>query len=114
MDFWGVCGGRDEGRSSFCLWWLTFVSVLFFLFLEDGEQKSSKAKETPCSHCFVTWRFCTRFQVKKHQNNEIKVQKKKNKRQHISVQRCRILDDVCHLVGANLRKCSGESDNMGI
>ena len=23
----------------------------FFWFLEDGEQKSSKAKETPCSHC---------------------------------------------------------------
>ena len=23
----------------------------FFWFLEDGKQKSSKAKETPCSHC---------------------------------------------------------------
>ena len=27
---------------------------LFFCFLEDGEEKSSEAKETPCSHCFVS------------------------------------------------------------
>ena len=27
MDFWGVCGGRDGGRYSFCFWYLTFVST---------------------------------------------------------------------------------------
>jgi len=40
-EFAGVCGGRGEGR------YLT-VSLFFsfFLALEDGKQKSSKAKET--------------------------------------------------------------------
>jgi len=27
----GGWGGRDEGRSFFCFWYLTFVSLLFFL-----------------------------------------------------------------------------------
>jgi hypothetical protein len=41
VDFWGVCGGRDEGRRFFCFWYLTFVSVLFFfVFRKDGKQKS--------------------------------------------------------------------------
>ena len=41
VDFWGGCGVRDEGRSFFCFWYLTFVSVLFFLvFRKDGKQKN--------------------------------------------------------------------------
>ena len=40
MDFWGVCGGRDEGRCFFCFWYLTFVSLLFFFgFLGVGESR---------------------------------------------------------------------------
>ena len=39
-------------RSLFLLFLVSnFCFSSLFLFLEDGEQKNSKAKETPCSHC---------------------------------------------------------------
>ena len=43
--FWGVCGGRDEGRCFFCFWYLTFVSVLFFLVFRRWRTKKAQRQK---------------------------------------------------------------------
>ena len=48
VDFGGFVGGCGRALSN------CFSTLLFFFCIEVGKQKSSKAKETPCSHSFVS------------------------------------------------------------